>query len=529
MKKALKLTLCTLLIGVGLYSLLGFLIIPGIAQRVVNQQLAIYATLPAREVAALLAKVARAVHHAHQRGVLHRDLKPGNILLDAAGEPWLTDFGLAKVTGADSSLTLTKDHIGTPHYMAPEIAGGNARAVSTASDVWALGVMLWEMLCGVPPFHGPGPVEIMRRILATAAIVIVATLLNFIPVPGLSAGPLNYFNTNGFPSDAGVRLSLGALSLNPVLSALITVEVLKLASPLLLEWLGKRPGNRNTLNQCILALGLANAALQAYGIAVTLEGIPGTDGIALVENPGAEYRITYVMTLVAAVALLYWLSELITAHGIGSGFWLMFVCADAAMLPTSFKQIEAQYAVSQIDGETLIWIGAWTFLTIVAAVILHRLRMPSIGKNTQESRIAPIDIMMPGLLGVWVASAFGMFLPAWRFASGADNTPALVVDPASPGLLTLYAAMIVLFAYLRAAVHLDSGDRHAQAVRWAIITGLVTAACTVVLTYVSVGTAANIVPGYWLIALTVVCLSILPPNVEKYLPDQPVATAQEEP
>ena len=121
--------------------------------------------LPAREVARLLSKLARAVHHAHQRGVLHRDLKPGNVLLDNAGEPWLTDFGLAKLTGADTSLTLTKDHIGTPHYMAPEVAGGNARAVSTAGDVWALGVMLWEMLCGMPPFHGAGPVEIMRRIV----------------------------------------------------------------------------------------------------------------------------------------------------------------------------------------------------------------------------------------------------------------------------------------------------------------------------------------------------------------------------
>lgn len=121
--------------------------------------------LPPREVASLMAKIARAVQHAHQRGVLHRDLKPGNILIDETGTPWLTDFGLAKVVNTDSCLTLTKDHIGTPHYMAPEVAGGNARAVSTASDVWALGVILWELLCGVPPFHGPGPVEIMRRIV----------------------------------------------------------------------------------------------------------------------------------------------------------------------------------------------------------------------------------------------------------------------------------------------------------------------------------------------------------------------------
>ncbi|HWB02724.1 MAG TPA: WD40 repeat domain-containing serine/threonine-protein kinase [Verrucomicrobiales bacterium] len=121
--------------------------------------------LPPREAATLLSSIARAVHHAHQRGVLHRDLKPGNILIDNAGVPWLTDFGLAKITTADSCLTLTTDHLGTPHYMSPEVAGGRSREVSTASDVWALGVILWEVLCGAPPFHGAGPVEIMRRIV----------------------------------------------------------------------------------------------------------------------------------------------------------------------------------------------------------------------------------------------------------------------------------------------------------------------------------------------------------------------------
>ncbi|MEZ5329178.1 MAG: WD40 repeat domain-containing serine/threonine protein kinase [Verrucomicrobiales bacterium] len=117
-----------------------------------------------RQVATWLSQIARAVHHAHQRGVLHRDLKPGNILIDKAGFPWLTDFGLAKLMHGECGLTMTTDHLGTPNYMSPEVVKGTARAVSTASDVWALGVILWEAICGKLPFAGSSPVKVMRRI-----------------------------------------------------------------------------------------------------------------------------------------------------------------------------------------------------------------------------------------------------------------------------------------------------------------------------------------------------------------------------
>jgi TolB-like protein/Tfp pilus assembly protein PilF/predicted Ser/Thr protein kinase len=123
--------------------------------------------MPIRRAVELVVKVARTVHYAHEHGILHRDIKPGNILLDAKGEPHLTDFGLARLVESESSVTHTLDVLGTPSYMAPEQAVGNNSAITGVTDVYGLGAVLYQLLTGQPPFAGGATYETIKLLLDT--------------------------------------------------------------------------------------------------------------------------------------------------------------------------------------------------------------------------------------------------------------------------------------------------------------------------------------------------------------------------
>lgn len=121
-----------------------------------------------RQAAELMAKLAEAVHYAHQRGVLHRDLKPANVLLDSRGEPFVTDFGLAKQlspSGMEAEMTVSGAILGTPGYMSPEQAEGRAARVTLATDVYGLGAVLYTVLTGCAPFESDSSVELLRMVV----------------------------------------------------------------------------------------------------------------------------------------------------------------------------------------------------------------------------------------------------------------------------------------------------------------------------------------------------------------------------
>ncbi len=141
------------------YFSMGFVDGPSLAQRLAE------GPIPPREAAELMARVAEAIAYAHRSGLIHRDIKPGNILLDRDGSPRITDFGLAKKVEGDSALTASGQVMGTPSYMPPEQAGGQGAAAGPEADVYAIGATLYALATGRPPFQAATPTDTILQVI----------------------------------------------------------------------------------------------------------------------------------------------------------------------------------------------------------------------------------------------------------------------------------------------------------------------------------------------------------------------------
>jgi len=362
--------------------------------------------------------------------------------------------------------------------------------------------------------------ETMRRILVTILVICLYRLGSQIPAPGLDLNILNLSTSDMsvLPIAARERFSIFALGLIPVLSAMILGEVLKLVAPSLRAALATRDAARTTYNRAIIVTGLVFAAVQSYGIALGLEAID-VGGERLVQEPGAGFRIVLAETLIAATALLVWFANIITRHGLGSGFWII------ALYPSVRSFADLPDALQVGIGQGII--SANTAIATVAALIaiaavlttLYRARLPDDSSALPTPN--PEEPLRGRVLtaGVWpavIASSITAYLPVvgWALSGREDSLPSQSIFAyGRPGDLLAVALLTGLLTLI-----LSPGNQGETGRVAARITAVALAVIVSGITFATLNVPASIAEGSWLIAMVVVCLAMLPGETAQLVP-----------
>lgn len=293
-------------------------------------------------------------------------------------------------------------------------------------------------------------------IAVTGLVFAAVYALSHIPAPGVNPDSLG--SLKRYPSHLpAVRLSIIALLFTPVTTALMIVEVFRLLLPGMAKWEAPSGAPSLRVSRVLLAIAFLLALFQGWGVASALEeldlGVDGIGGPAVVLETGDLYRFTFALTQIAGVALLVALAGIITRHGIGSGFWVMFAGLELSDLPYQAALVRNDVAQGAVDISGLIGLVALLAGGGVALVFLFRKGVEH-GRTAEQSAG---DLILPVFLGIGLASfIYGLFLVAQYFVFQSQITAeSLAAD--SPLRLIMTAALIALVSRVRCGSDAERG------------------------------------------------------------------------
>jgi preprotein translocase subunit SecY len=275
--------------------------------------------------------------------------------------------------------------------------------------------------------------EFMRRLAVTLGVLAVYRLGTYLPIAGIDQAALTNLYRGGGSALAIERVSVFSLGVTPIISTLLLVEVARLALSRFNDWAGATLANARRVDHYVLIGSLLLAAMQGYGIATGLE-----EARNLVDEPGPQFRLMVVTTLVAATALLVWLAALISRQGVGSGVWILLLSPYLAGLPSfSAGVMEAVRSgvLSQADIVAALVCG------LVAVVILAALARALAGSGMPLDR----TLIWPLFIAV-VPTSVLVFIP-WLFPAGPiRDTAAAFLSPGAPLYLAALAVFVIVIS-----------------------------------------------------------------------------------
>jgi preprotein translocase subunit SecY len=371
--------------------------------------------------------------------------------------------------------------------------------------------------------------DAMRRLVFTIAALLVYRLGSVIPAPGLTPEDIPGLGryVDASTPQALHRFSLFSLGLSPVFSIVIAAEVLKLAAPGLRTWLNRGTGQRSAFNRCILATALVLVAFQAYGITIGLEGLQGIAG-PLVPAPGIGFRLQYVLTLVAGTALLMWLADQITRHGMGSGFWIILLVpslTNFADFPETFNKL---LETGQITIPAIAWFSAAVVAAIALLVSLYRSGHSDIPAQTGEGAhtvAAAINdaILWPPIIGLALTRIICVSVSSFMKGLDLIDAQSEFLSFGSLSYMLVTVSLICLVSNLIVSA-VTSSNRTLDTLafrRFAWIAALATSSICVAMEIILNNYPIPFIEGGWFTAIVLICLSMLPGNLAHYFPDPP--------